>query len=94
MDPYMRLGRADLADLVKNSKKYRRLVELTQGPFPSIKEVRHVQRAFRGEPDPKDGDPVGTDDDWRSQMKANFEGDVGLQVVLARHAARNEQAVA
>jgi len=85
MDAYIQLGRPDLANLVKNSKKFRRLFELTQGPFPAIEKMRHVQRAFNGEPDPKEGEAVGTDDDWRSHMIEKFSGDAGLQEVLARH---------
>ena len=91
MDAYVQLGRGDLAELVRGSKKYRRLNMLMEGGFPTIMEMRWIQHAFSGEPDPDEGALVGTADDWRLEMKEKYQADAELQVVVARHEAMEKR---
>lgn len=91
MDAYAQLGRQDLVKVICDSKKFRRLAMLREGSFPSITDMRAIQRAFNGDPDPNAGEDAGTDDDWRSEMKHKYQDDAGLQVVLARHIIREQQ---
>lgn len=91
MDAYVQLGRPDLAELVTKSKKFRRLNLIMEGGFPSIIEMEWLRRAFNCEPDPQEGELIGSDQDWRVEMKEKFRADAGLQVVAARHEARQQQ---
>ena len=90
MDAYVRLGRPDLAENVRRSKKFRRLNMLMEGEMPSIPDMRAIQRSFNDEPDPDPGEAVSTDDEWRAEVQEKYKGDHGLQLVLARHVAKAE----
>ncbi|WVW80440.1 hypothetical protein I302_102422 [Kwoniella bestiolae CBS 10118] len=81
IETYVRLGREDLADCVRNGRLYTRLQRIGQY------DKAYKKSGFREVFDviPSDFDPPKTDADWTVYMIRRYAHDVGLQGYMAKY---------
>ncbi|WWC60074.1 uncharacterized protein I303_102637 [Kwoniella dejecticola CBS 10117] len=86
IEGYINLNRPDLADMVRKSRKYHRLIYLLRHMKPSVLSLNALRRAFLGQPDDHTGQP-DTMQGWLDTMKDKYSSDIGLQSLIGDIAA-------
>ena len=81
MEAYMRLGRDDLAELVRRGKKWQRLT-LSKRWLPSFRELNAARRAFLELPDVVEAEPRSKEA-WMKATRDRYRSDGGLLRLLA-----------
>lgn len=82
VESYISLGRPDLADFVREGKKYRLLYSLRGGGYPEVEEI-HLARQAICPGDPGPGVVPFDWDAWIEEMKRRYMTDEGLKLLLA-----------
>jgi hypothetical protein len=90
MDAYLQLGRPDMAEIVKNGKKFRRLNDFVFTDFPGFVQLDSLRRAFRGDPDANEGEVI-SEESVRATLLEKYKADEGLRFVVARHATERQE---
>lgn len=75
-------GRPDLADCVRNGKKYQRLSECLRLDEFDPKQMMGMRQAFRNEDSTADRQAY-TEEEWTKSVVSRFRDDVGLCTLLA-----------
>ncbi|WVF66851.1 hypothetical protein IAT40_001593 [Kwoniella sp. CBS 6097] len=79
---YVDQGRLDLAECVRNGRKYHRLTGFMRDMTTNIQTLNATRRAFLGQPDDHPGQP-NTREEWLALKKEEFKDDEGLKRLLA-----------
>jgi len=90
-DSYVELGRPDLAEFVRNGKKYQRLDQLTKIWLQPWEALNAARRAVLGmDEDEAPGQPQGWDA-WIDAAKERYSDDAGLKALLGAERASRLQ---
>ncbi|WWC60079.1 uncharacterized protein I303_102642 [Kwoniella dejecticola CBS 10117] len=81
MDAYIAQGRLDLANIVKNGRKYHRLVDLFRNSRPGILIINALERSFLGLQDDYPGQPT-TIVEWIEVKQLKYQDDQNLKDLL------------
>ncbi|WWC60076.1 uncharacterized protein I303_102639 [Kwoniella dejecticola CBS 10117] len=87
INAYESLQRPDLAECVKNGRKYHRLVDLLRHNIINIGVINALERSFLNLPDTHTGQP-STMENWIDAKKEEYRSDKGLQTLLRMQSAR------
>ncbi|WVO17988.1 hypothetical protein L204_105686 [Cryptococcus depauperatus] len=83
IEAYRDLGRSDLADHVRNGRKYHRLFDVLFREYVTLTTLNALRRAFLGLPDGRQGLPQ-TLKEWIQEAKTNYAEDQNLAIMLQR----------
>lgn len=81
MDAYERLGRPDLANLVRNGKKFQRLSFLLSGQEVDVVDLNGIRKAFLDLADDVEGLPTCMDE-WIEASVERYSQDEGVKQIL------------
>ncbi|WVQ62804.1 uncharacterized protein L199_000953 [Kwoniella botswanensis] len=82
IEAYQSLGRDDLADCVKNGRKYQRLIYFLKCMFTNVLELNAIRKAFLKIPDEVDDDMPKTEEEWVEKMLIKWQEDEGLRYLV------------
>nr|XP_019050146.1 hypothetical protein I302_00567 [Kwoniella bestiolae CBS 10118]OCF29076.1 hypothetical protein I302_00567 [Kwoniella bestiolae CBS 10118] len=82
IDAYTSHGRLDLANCVRNGRKYHRLIDFLRHDEYNIKIINALERAFLDLPDDHVGQPESMEE-WLGVMKEKYRDNEGLKFLLA-----------
>ncbi|WWD08812.1 hypothetical protein V865_006925 [Kwoniella europaea PYCC6329] len=82
IEAYQSLGRDDLADCVKNGRKYQRLIYFLKCMFINVLEVNAIRKAFLKIPDEVDDGMPKTEEEWVEKMLIKWQEDEGLRYLV------------
>lgn len=80
VDAYERLERLDLADLVRNGKKFQRLSFLLSGQQTDVVDLNGTRKAFLNLADDVEGMPTSMDE-WIEASRNRYSRDEGVRLL-------------